>query len=100
MTHATPGVFTRNHLHYLRAAAARNKRYPERLTTFRSDKEWTKAAVLLEAYGVLPVYLAVIGEPNRISYIGRLRRIDLHPHERKSATRDLLRYQLPATRSE
>lgn len=96
----TPAVFSRNYESYLTQAAARNRKKPHRLTTFRSERVWKTADLLLEQYGSIPIYMAVIGSANRLRYIGILEAVELHPDERKSTTRHMLKHALPSTKSE
>ncbi len=72
-----PGVFSRNHLPYLRRAHGRR-------VYFRSQRKWVGALELLR-HGPASIYFCPIPGDGRIHYAGRLVAVELLPTEQSMA---------------
>lgn len=81
-----PGVFSRNHLPYLRRAHAKR-------VLFRSQKRWAGARELLDKHGHASIYFTPVGGDGRVHYAGRLVAVELDP---TPATLERLRNELKA----
>ena len=67
-----PGVFSRNHAHYLRRAHGKR-------VFFRSQKRWTGARELLQKHRQAAIYFCPIPGDGRIHFAGRLLAVELDP---------------------
>jgi hypothetical protein len=100
MKHKNIAVFTRNHLKYIAAAAARNLDRPERFTTFRSAVKWSSAHLANSKYGTMPIYFAPIGSDKGVEYEALLHQIHLNPVAGHPETIEVLASELESTRNE
>jgi len=77
-------IFSRNYLDNLEAAAARNKKNPEKKTTFRSERIWRTALHLLQIRKTLPVYFVPKGGKGYVEFAATLHHVKLNPEQRDS----------------
>lgn len=93
-------VFARNHREYLQEAAARNLARPERFTTFRSAKKWSKAHASNEEHGTMKIYFAPVGGQYGVEYEAILHQVHLNPRIDDPVTTEILATELDSTREE
>lgn len=87
-------IFVRNHLDYLNAAVTRNKKDPEKPTTFRARTAWKSALLALQAHGTLPIYFAPVAGSGNVEFSAILHHIKLDPLRGDDETETYLGFAL------